>query len=113
MAKSLLAASAVEAAGEGSRLALLYLQHYATGVYKGIYKGVYKGVYAKVKAEQVVANSPYIPRYARRSREEQHAPLNLKRRILQQAQNELTCLSTPTLLQCHARKEHMSTRAVP
>lgn len=36
MAQNLLAASVVEAAGESSRLALLYLQHYATGVYKGV-----------------------------------------------------------------------------
>lgn len=49
MAKILLAASVVEAAGESSRLALPYLQHYATGVYKG--------VYAKLEAEQGVANN--------------------------------------------------------
>ncbi|UKZ70096.1 uncharacterized protein TrAtP1_011096 [Trichoderma atroviride] len=62
MAKSLLAASVVEAAGESS---LLYLQHYATGVYKGVYE--------KVKAEQ--AWQIYmVGTYARRGREEQHAP---------------------------------------
>lgn len=74
MAKNLLAASVVEAAGESSSLALLYLQLYATGVYKG--------VYTKVKAEPVVADRcVHLGTYAGRGRKEQHAPLNMKRRI--------------------------------
>lgn len=82
MAKNLLAASVVEAAGESSSLALLYLQLYATGVYKG--------VYTKVKAEPVVADRcVHLGTYAGRGRKEQHAPLNMKRRIRQQAQSEL------------------------
>lgn len=106
MAKILLAASVVEAAGESSRLALPYLQHYATGVYKGVYANSRQS-----KTWQTAHEN--LSRYARRGRQEQHTPLNMKQRTLEQAQSILIHLSTPTLLQCHARREHMSTRAVP
>lgn len=64
MAKILLAASVVEAAGESSRLALPYLQHYATGVYKGVYLGKIRG--------RTRRGNESMSTYARRGGQEQY-----------------------------------------